>query len=70
MAKPDLQHAFLTASGVLFRDDGKLGLEDKGPVTGLALAELNFSTDANAAAGGVELGEKYHNSGDVKIRLT
>ncbi len=69
MAKPDLQHAFITASGTLFRDDGKLGLEDKGPVTGLDLAELNFTGDSTAAAGGVELGEKYHINGDVKIRL-
>ena len=69
MAKPDIQAAYITASGTLFRDDGKLGLEDKGPVTGLALAELNFSSDANAASGGVALGELYHNAGDVKIRL-
>ena len=70
MAKPDIQAAFITASGTLFRDDGKLGLEDKGPVTGLALAALDFTNDSNAEAGGVALGELYHNSGDVKIRLT
>ena len=70
MAKPDLQHAFITASGTLFRDDGKLGLEDKGPVTGLDLAALNFTSDPVAAANGVEIGEKYHTNGDVKIRRT
>ncbi len=70
MAKPDIQRAYITASGTLFRDDGKLGLEDKGPVTGLDLAALNFTTDGNAAAGGVAIGELYHNAGDVKIRLT
>ncbi len=69
MAKPDIQRAYITASGTLFRDDGKLGLEDKGPVTGLALAELNFSGDAAAAAGGVALGELYHINGAVKVRL-
>ncbi len=69
MAKPDIQKAYITASGTLFRDDGKLGLEDKGPVTGLALAELNFSSDGNAASGGVAIGELYHNAGDVKVRL-
>ena len=25
MAKPDIQRAYITASGTLFRDDGKLG---------------------------------------------
>jgi len=69
MAKPDIQRSFITASGTLFRDKGKLGLENKGPVTGLDLAALDFSSDSNAASGGVELGELYHNSGDVKIRL-
>jgi len=68
MAKPDIQRSFITASGTLFRDKGKLGLESKGPVTGLALTELNFTNDSNAAAGGVEIGELYHNAGDVKIR--
>ncbi len=70
MAKPDIQAAFITASGTLFRDDGKLGLEDKGPITGLALTALDFTTDSNAATGGVALGELYHNAGDVRIRLT
>jgi len=69
MAKPDIQKAYLTASGTLFRDDGKLGLEDKGPVTGGDLQELDFSNDTNAASGGVEIGELYHNSGDVRIRI-
>ncbi len=69
MAKPDIQKAYITASGTLFRDDGKLGLEDKGPVTGLDLTALNFSSDSNAASGGVALGELYHNAGDVKVRL-
>ena len=68
MAKPDIQRSFITASGTLFRDKGKLGLESKGPVTGGDLQELDFSSDANAAAGGVAIGELYHNSGDVKIR--
>ncbi len=70
MAKPDIQRAYITASGTLFRDDGKLGLEDKGPVTGLALAALNFTSDGAAAAGGVQIGELYHTNGDVKVRLT
>ncbi len=69
MAKPDIQRSFITASGTLFRDKGKLGLEDKGPVTGLALAALDFSNDSNAASGGVDVGELYHNSGDVRIRI-
>ncbi len=70
MAKPDIQKAYITASGTLFRDDGKLGLEDKGPVTGLALAALNFSGDQAAAIGGVQIGELYHINGSVKVRLT
>ena len=70
MAKPDIQHAFITASGTLFRDDGKLGLEDKGPVTGLNLAERNFTSDSTAAAAGVAVGEFYHVNGDLQIRRT
>ena len=70
MAKPDIKRAYITASGTLFRDDGKLGLEDKGPVTGLDLTALNFSSDSNAASGGVAIGELYHNAGDVKVRLS
>jgi len=69
MAKPDIQRAFITASGTTFRDKGKLGLEDKGPTTGLDLAERNFDGDSLAAAGGVKLGELYHVDGDVFIRL-
>ncbi len=69
MAKPDIQRAFITASGTTFRDKGKLGLEDKGPTTGLDLAALNFTSDSSAAAGGVEKGELYHINGDVRIRL-
>ncbi len=70
MAKPDIQRSFITASGTLYRDKGKLGLESKGPVTGLALGALDFTNDSNAASGGVDVGELYHNSGDVKIRIT
>ncbi len=70
MAKPDIQRSFITASGTLFRDKGKLGLESKGPVTGLALAELNFTSDVAAGNGGVEVGELYHTNGDVQIKLT
>lgn len=70
MAKPDIQASFITASGTLYRDKGKLGLEDKGPVTGLALAALNFANDAAAGVGGVRVGELYHNAGAVRIRRT
>ena len=70
MAKPDLQKAYITASGTAFRLKGKLGLEDKGPITGLDLLEREFDGDSLAAAGGVELGELYHFAGDVFIRLT
>ena len=70
MAKPDIQRSFITASGTLFRDKGKLGLENKGPVTGVDLHARDFSNDGAAAAGGVGVRELYHNSGDVKIRLT
>ncbi len=70
MAKPDIQHAYTTASGTLFRLKGKLGLEDKGPVTGLALAALNFTSDGQAAFNGVEIGQFYHTNGDLKIRRT
>ena len=70
MAKPDIQRAFITASGTIFRDKGKLGLEDKGPVTGLALAALDFANDGAADTGGVAVGELYHNSGALRIRVT
>ena len=70
MAKPDIQAALITASGTLFRDDGKLGLEDKGPITGLDLTALNFTSDIAASNGGVGLGEAYHTNGDIRIRLT
>jgi hypothetical protein len=33
-------------------------------------ANLNFASDAAAATGGVPLGGVYHNSGDMKIRIT
>ena len=33
-------------------------------------ANLNFTSDANAATGGVPLGGIYHNSGDLKVRIT
>ena len=33
-------------------------------------ASLNFASDAAAATGGVPLGGMYHNSGDMKIRIT
>lgn len=69
MAKPDIQASFITASGTMYRDKGKLGLESKGPVTGLALVNLDFANDVAAAAGGVAVGELYHNSGDVKVRV-
>ncbi len=70
MAKPDIQKAYITASGTLFRDDGKLGLENKGPVTGLDLKALDFGNDGAAASGGVAVGELYHNAGDVRVRRT
>ena len=70
MAKPDIQRSFITASGTLFRLKGKLGLDDMGPVTGLALAERNFTSDGAAGSGGVEVGEFYHTNGDLKIKLT
>ena len=70
MAKPDIQASFITASGTLYRDKGKLGLESKGPVTGTDLHARDFANDSLAAAGGVAVGELYHNSGDVKIRVT
>ena len=70
MAKPDIQKAYTTASGTLFRLDGKLGLDDKGPNTGLDLAARNFTSDGAAAAGGVEIGEFYHINGDLQIRRT
>jgi hypothetical protein len=30
----------------------------------------NYATDAAAAAGGVAIGELYHNAGAVRLRLT
>jgi hypothetical protein len=31
---------------------------------------LNFADDTAAAAGGVSLGQVYHNNGDLRIRIT
>jgi hypothetical protein len=70
MAKPDIQASFITASGTLYRDKGKLGLEDKGPITGTDLHSADFTNDVNAAAGGVAVGELYHNSGAVRVRIS
>ncbi len=70
MAKPDIQEAYTTASGTLFRLDGKLALDNKGPNTGKDLAALNFTSDVQAATGGVEIGEFYHINGDLQIRRT
>ncbi len=68
MAKPDIQDARLDPAGNLFRVRGKEPLDRKGPVTGAALTARNFTSDINAAAGGVEIGEFYHTNGDLKIR--
>ena len=70
MAKPDIQPMYITASGTAFRLDGKLGLDDDGPITGKNLGALDFTSDVAAASGGVEVGELYHASGAVKIRRT
>jgi len=69
MAKPDIQASFITASGTMYRDKGKLGLESKGPITGTDLQARDYANDTAAAVGGVAVGELYHNSGDVKIRV-
>ncbi len=70
MAKPDIQASFITASGTLFRLKGKLGLDDMGPITGLALVELNFTSDVAAGNSDVEVGEFYHTNGDLRIKFT
>jgi hypothetical protein len=31
---------------------------------------MNFNNDVAAAAGGVLLGQVYHNAGDLRIRIT
>lgn len=69
MAKPDIQKLFITASGTAFRDAGKITLDNKGPVTGVDLLQLEFDGDSLAAAGGVEIGELYHFGGDLFVRL-
>jgi len=65
MAKPDLQEVYVKPSdGVARRLDGKLGLAP-------AFDNLvNANGDVAAAAAGVPVGGLYHNSGDVKVRLT
>ncbi len=65
MAKPDLQAVYVDPSdGDLRRLDGKLGLK----VAFENMVEAN--SDGNAANAGVPVGGLYHDSGDVKIRLT
>ena len=32
-------------------------------------ASLNFTNDTNAAAGGVQLGQVYHNAGALRVRI-
>jgi len=65
MAKPDLQKVYVKPDdGVVRRLDGKLGL---------AAAFDNMVdalNDGAAATAGVPVGGLYHNSGDVKVRVT
>ena len=35
-----------------------------------SVTNFNFTSDANASAGGIPVGGLYHNAGDLKIRLT
>jgi hypothetical protein len=65
MAKPDIQASFITASGTLYRDKGKLGLEDKGPILGKDLSALRYANDAAAIAAGVQPGELYINTSNL-----
>lgn len=44
------------------------GLENSSAIT--LSTSKNFANDAAAATGGIKVGELYHTSGTVKIRLT
>jgi hypothetical protein len=46
------------------------GTQQKTRVIFPSVTDFNFSSDANAAAGGIPVGGMYHNNGDLKIRLT
>ncbi len=56
--------------GGINRNGGSGFVEQKTRVIFPTVTDFNFSSDSNAAAGGIPVGGMYHNNGDLKIRLT
>lgn len=67
--RPNVKFAVGTGVGVGAEQDSFTVLKD-GNVLMEQIVNKNYSSDSAAAAGGVPVGGIYHNSGDLKIRLT
>jgi len=67
--RPNVKFAVGTGPGVGAEQDSFTVLKD-GNVLMEQIVNKNFVDDAAAATGGVPVGGIYHNSGDLKIRLT
>lgn len=67
--RPNVKFAVGTGPGVGAEQDSFTVLKD-GNVLMEQIVNKNFVDDAAAATGGVPVGGVYHNSGDLKIRLT
>ena len=67
--RPNVKFAVGTGAGVGAEADSFTVLKD-GNVLMEQVVNKNYSSDSAAASGGVPIGGIYHNSGDLKIRLT
>ena len=67
--RTDVKFAVGTGAGVGAEADSFTVLKD-GNVLMEQIVNKNYSSDSAAASGGVPVGGIYHNSGDLKIRLT
>jgi hypothetical protein len=67
--RPNVKFAVGTGVGVGAEADSFTVLKD-GNVLMEQVVNKNYSSDSAAASGGVPVGGIYHNSGDLKIRLT
>lgn len=67
--RPNVKFAVGTGVGVGAEADSFTVLKD-GNVLMEQIVNKNYSSDSAAASGGVPVGGIYHNSGDLKIRLT
>lgn len=66
----NLSFVKLTASDNWEVSQSGVGIDFLGKLKLTSLTALNFANDTAAAAGGVQVGELYHNAGAVRVRLT